>query len=230
MTGGIEASIAFEPTARTIDLIYASVQRSGRIPTYTDLYYSDPQTKGDSTLAPEDAITVEGGFRRTAGTLSLQAAVFRRDGRNLIDYIIMDNGTQQAANITRVIITGVDMNVTWNVNAAVFASVRVGFTYQDVNSSASAQTRYVADNLRTQGIVDTRWVLPLDINASYLIRVLERATDPTVHVVHDVRLQRTFGIVTPMLEITNITSESYIETGWVTVPPRWARVGVQVGV
>ena len=231
IAGGVEASVHFEPLPTTIDLIYASAQRSGRIPTYTDLYYSDPVTNGDSTLVPEYAYTFEGGFRRTAENYGFQLAVYRRDGHEMIDYIVDPiTGAAQAANISNVGITGVDVSGTISFENIVLSSVRIGFVYQDVQTSATQKTRYVADNLRTQGIIDTRWLLPLDIEASYIFRVIERVTDPTVHLIHDVRIQRQFGVITPMIELTNISSESYIETGWVVVPPRWFRAGVSLSL
>ena len=100
--------------------------------------------------------------------------------------------------------------------------------YQDVMASARVRTRYVADNLRTQAILETRWNLPFDIRAAYLARAIERVTTPTVSLVHDIRLMRTFGSVTITAEATNLTNQRFIETGWVVVPPRWARLGAAV--
>jgi len=231
IAGGVEASVHFMPLPTITDLFYASVQGSGRNPTYTDLYYSDPQTKGDPTLTPEHAITVEAGARRTAETYILNAAVYMRNGKELIDYIVDPvTGSAQAANISEVRILGVDASAALRFTNSVITLLRVGIVYQDVETNTSVTTRYIKDNLRTQGLIETQWLLPLDVQATYLIRILERVTDPTIHVVHDVRIQRTFGVFTPMIELTNISSEQFIETGWVTVPPRWFRAGLTLSL
>ncbi len=229
ITGGVEGTMNFTPTEQIVDVFYASVQRSGRIPTYTDLYYQDPQTTGNPDLLPEHAMTAEVGWRRSVDRYSVQAAVFGRYGTDLIDYAIDPaTGKATAANITSVDIMGVDLSGTASINVLWLSSIRLGVLLQDVGSSAPTDTRYVADNLSVQCIMDTRWQLPLEIEASYILRVLERVTDPEVHVVHDVRCSRWFGMIGIMAEVTNISSEQYIETGWAVIPPRWFRFSVLV--
>ena len=50
----------------------ASASRAFRIPTYTDLYYSDPRTLGNPNLKPESAWSYEAGLDWNAsGTVSV---------------------------------------------------------------------------------------------------------------------------------------------------------------
>jgi iron complex outermembrane receptor protein len=227
-TGGVDASYMLSQASSSSDIVYASVQTNGRIPTYTDLYYEDPSTTGNPNLVPERATTAEVGYRHVTPTTSLSIAFYARDGKNMIDYAIDSDGNATAENITDVDVRGIDCSYSMQLELGPLAFLRIGLMYQDVMASARTITAYVADNLRTQGILETRWKLPFDVRGAYIARAVERVTKPTVYVVHDIRLMRSFGSVTITAEATNLTDQRFIETGWVVVPPRWARLGAAV--
>ncbi len=65
----------------------ASVGTAFRVPTYTELYYRDPQSVGNPDLSPERAVNIEGGVTFDAGPVRLDAALFKRRGRDLIDFV-----------------------------------------------------------------------------------------------------------------------------------------------
>ncbi len=67
-------------------IVYSSYNQSMREPTFTDLYYSGPANIGNPDLKPETATTYESGLKKT-GKLNLKAAVFYRQGRNIIDWV-----------------------------------------------------------------------------------------------------------------------------------------------
>lgn len=225
-TASAELSYRLELSPRSINLVYASAQSNGRIPTYTDLYYKDPATSGNPLLTLEHAQTLELGFRRTTETTTMSLALYRRNGRDMIDYAIDSAGKARAENITNVDVNGVDVSVSTRLDWGWLQQIRVGLLYQDLQSSAPSRTRYVADNLRSQGVLDTRWAFPFEIQGTYIVRLVERVTSPTIHVVHDVRVWRNIGPLTLTVEATNLTNERFVETGWVTIPPRWARIGI----
>lgn len=86
-----------------------------RLPTYTDLYYSDPTTVGDPNLKPESAWSGEGGVdwypsAKIAGSLT----VFYARQHNAIDYV-RANASQlwQASNLTGVSFGGFESAVVW---------------------------------------------------------------------------------------------------------------------
>lgn len=225
-TGGLDLSYRLDPESASISIVFLSLQVNGRIPSYSDLYYRDLTTTGNPLLRLETARTAELGYRHTADRMTISAALFHRNGRDMIDFAIDTAGKATATNISTVNFTGLDVSATWNLDLWALRHLRIGLVYQSLVSSAPSRTRYIADNLRTQGVVETRWQLPLDITGTYIMRVVERVTDPIIHVVHDVRLQKQIRPFTITLEATNLSNASYIETGWVPVPPRWARVGV----
>ena len=59
-----------------------------RIPTYTDLYYSDPSTLGNPNLKPESAWTGDGGADWTpSAKVTLSATGFYSQQHDTIDYV-----------------------------------------------------------------------------------------------------------------------------------------------
>ena len=86
-----------------------------RLPTYTDLYYSDPTTVGDPNLKPESAWSGEGGADWYAGTkITASATVFYSCQHDAIDYVRANPGQLwRAANLSGLSFTGVESSVNW---------------------------------------------------------------------------------------------------------------------
>ena len=227
-TGGIETSFELSPFDPT-DVIYVSGQRSGRIPTYTELYYSDPATQGNAGLVSESAWTIDAGYRRTAGMYTWQLSLFSRWGDNIIDYAIdpeTEIGTAQ--NITKVNVAGVDLSGAVRFTIPVLREIKASVLLQEVTATSPVRTRYTADNLNLLSILEPRFEFPLGINATYVVRIFRRVTDGVTNVTHDAKLYRAFGPVTILAEATNITNQNYVEAGFIAAPPRWFRMGAEL--
>jgi outer membrane cobalamin receptor len=86
-----------------------------RIPTYTDLYYSDPTTIGNSNLKPESTWSGDGGVDWIPSSrLSLSAAGFYSRDHDAIDYVRSSpTGPWQATNLNGLHFLGVETSLTW---------------------------------------------------------------------------------------------------------------------
>ncbi|HEY0977214.1 MAG TPA: TonB-dependent receptor [Flavobacteriales bacterium] len=92
---------------------YANAGRAFRFPTWTDLYYNRGGAVGSLDLRPEHADQVELGHRITGRTFAFKTAIWRRQGRDLIDWVKLPGETTvHAANLTAVDINGVEAEVT----------------------------------------------------------------------------------------------------------------------
>lgn len=58
-----------------------------RRPSFTELYYEDPTTRGNTALAPEESLTYELGYNYRQAELDVRLAVFFRQEDNLINWI-----------------------------------------------------------------------------------------------------------------------------------------------
>jgi len=86
-----------------------------RIPTYTDLYYSDPVDIPDPNLKPESAWSGEGGLDWNANAkLTLSATGFYSRQHDAIDYVrATESDPWQAVNLNGLSYAGVETSATW---------------------------------------------------------------------------------------------------------------------
>lgn len=86
-------------------------RRSFRQPSFTDLYYDSPATVGNPALRPEHAWSDELLRRLPLNRTLVELSVFRRDARQLIDFLRGDDGVYRAANRARVVTRGAEWSL-----------------------------------------------------------------------------------------------------------------------
>ncbi|MEZ5057388.1 MAG: TonB-dependent receptor [Saprospiraceae bacterium] len=92
---------------------YGNAGLTYRIPTYTDLYYTSPVELGNPDLLPEKAFTYEAGLKYTQSGWNFQAGYFVRNGRDMIDWLLVDTSLWQPRNFRELNISGVEFNADW---------------------------------------------------------------------------------------------------------------------
>lgn len=91
-----------------------------RVPTYTELYYTDPVNLGDSGLAPELGWAWELGCELQKGPWSGQATYFERREEDRIEWVRRDPvdpdsaAPWQASNIAEGMVHGWELRGAWN--------------------------------------------------------------------------------------------------------------------
>lgn len=107
---GLDLGLKLSPKV----LLYANAGYTYRVPTYTDLFYSDFTTEGNATLKPEKALSQELGFRYTAPKMQAYLAYFNRQATDLIDYVKYDETSKwQANNIQELTTNGIETEWQW---------------------------------------------------------------------------------------------------------------------
>ncbi|MCC5917585.1 MAG: TonB-dependent receptor [Cryomorphaceae bacterium] len=92
-------------------LLFTGVNRSFRLPTYTDLYYNIGGAQGSEELLPEESDQVELGYRGGIGSNRFSAVSFYRRGFNLIDWVrFPGESTVMATNINQFDIYGLELS------------------------------------------------------------------------------------------------------------------------
>ena len=116
-----------------------------RIPTYTDLYYSDPTTVGNPNLKPESAWSGDGGLDWTPGTrLSLSITGFYSRQHDTIDYLRASSADLwHAENLSGLHFSGVESSATWKPVAS--QTIRLAWTslYGAQSALHGLQSEYV---------------------------------------------------------------------------------------
>jgi vitamin B12 transporter len=209
----------------------ASVERGFRLPTYVDLYYSDPSTIGNPHLKPESVWNVDGGADWYASNrLTLTLTVFHSNQTNAIDYVRADaSDPWQAENLNGVKFTGVDTGVDWRPAAG--QEFRLGLTTLEGAQSAlnGLQSEYVFNYPVQNAVAEWigRWGNGWMVRQR--LRVVNRV-DRGVSPVWDASVVYDKGRVQPYLQMTNLSNTGYQEIVGVQMPGRAFVGGVQVVV
>ena len=204
----------------------ASVSRGFRVPTYTDLFYSDPATLGNANLKPESAWNYEGGVVWNPGGLwRSEATVFHSRQKDVIDYVLdTTSGKYVAANLDRVNYTGGEVSLRLRLPRDQQVGVSYTVVHGAIDSAQSQQqSRYTSNYPTHRAVVSWLGTLPGKIQARSQLGVVQRvqvsAKDP--YALWDAALSREFyGRVRANLQFSNITNTGYTEIPKVAMPGR----------
>ena len=191
-----------------------------RLPTYTDLFYSDPTTVGDPNLKPESAWSGEGGADWYAGTkITASFTVFYSRQHDAIDYV-RANASQlyRAVNLSGVAFTGVESSVHWQATTR----QALQFSATTLSGAQSAlhglQSEYIFNYPVNNANVE--WIGQL---AGFIVRnrvgVVQRY-QKDAYPVWDASVARERGWVHPYLQMTNLSNTGYEEIEGVRVQGR----------
>ncbi len=206
----------------------ASASRAYRMPTFTELYYSDPADLGNPNLKPESATSYEGGIDSyVSRKLHAAVTVFHRRDSNEIDYV-RPNPTAiwQATNFDKLHFTGVEASTDFAPVAG--QSIGVAFTaLHGVSTSGSLLLSKYAFNYPVQSaVVQWHGSVGGHIIARSRIGIVNRlAHDP--YAVWDASAAYGAGRIRPYLQLTNITDTVYQEILAVAMPSRGIIGGIE---
>ena len=203
--------------------LYGNIGYTYRIPTYTDLYYSDPATSGNPDLEPEEAFAQELGIKYFSPKFSASVAVFNRDADNLIDYIRPNttDGVFTATNIREVNTKGVEFDASYNFKIKEFnQTFAFGYSFleDDILDQNPELSRYSLNTLKHQYITRLSTQLFKNIRQNIVYKYAERTTGQTYNV-WDVSLVMRLKQMVFTVTASNIFNADYIETGFVPMPP-----------
>jgi len=197
--------------------LYVNFGKTYRIPTYTDLYYSDRNTTGNPNLEPEHAISNELGFKYDDEKIKFSTSFFQRKSTNIIDYVKENESDKwMATNIRNLDTKGFDFDFNY------MNLIRVGYTYlydnsylNDINFS-----RYAINSFKHQ--LTSRFFLNYSsrLSQNLIFKYGERA-DKSNHSVIDTNINYQLGNKSYLfISLNNILDISYSETNLVPMPGR----------
>jgi len=200
-----------------------------RIPTYIDLYYSDPTTLGNPNLKPESAWNFEGGADwYPSARLGAELTVFHSRQHDAIDYTRTSPADQwHATNLSGLHFTGIESAVDWRVSHA--AELKFSWTLLFGAQSAlhGLQSEYVFNYPINNGRADCIWNLPHALYIESRLGVVERF-QKTAYPVWDSSIARSSGRIRPYLRMTNLSNTGYDEILNVRMPGRGLAGGVEI--
>ncbi|MCE1166587.1 MAG: TonB-dependent receptor [Sphingobacteriia bacterium] len=221
----------------------AAFNRTLRLPTFTDLYYTSATNISNPDLKPEEASTWEAGVKLNHQKLNIEINGFLRDGQNMIDWIYRESDQKWlSVNYGSVIIKGVDVvaNYTFTTpgHGIKIERIRAGYTYQDANKDeGKVVSKYILDILRHKADLSTTLSYlnryELTAKVSYQERTGEYIAYPTGelvkwkgHLLADIHLQARIWKTNIFIEASNLFDTKYVDHANVPQPGRWFRCGL----
>ncbi len=135
--------------------LIASANWSGRVPSYTELYYIGGDSEGNENLKAEKAISFEIGGKYMGNSFFIQSSLFYRKGDNIIDWVRANaNNNWKSNNLTNINTIGFDFLAKIDLkkgvnNQSPFNFILLNYTYLDMDlKSEEVFSRYVLDYLR----------------------------------------------------------------------------------
>ena len=208
--------------------VRASASSAFRLPSYTDLYYSDPGNKGNPDLKPEKALSFEGGVDAyLRSNFRLAGTVFQRRDKDVIDYVRANTSVPfTATNFDRLNFTGMELSAAYEPVPGQRVSAAFSGLH-GVNAGGSVLLSKYAFNYPVQSFV-ADWVgaVGSGVVARTRIGAVGRlGRNP--YAVWDASVSYSRGPLRPFLRLTNITSTVYQEIPAVALPSRGVLGGVE---
>ena len=217
---GIDMGWQISPKFR----LYANTGATFRIPTFTDLYYSDRTTLGNADLKPEEAISNEVGIRLISPKVTASLAFFSRKAKNLIDYVKNsqdDSIPFKAENIQQVNTSGIDFELTHRIQVNTLThEFKINYSYLENNlkNSGFNLSRYSINNdLKHHFVSNYQIPIHKNLNTYLVYKYVERTSGDAYSVV-DVSAQWRISRWQVSVYINNIFNTEYWESNLVTMP------------
>ncbi|HMK22320.1 MAG TPA: TonB-dependent receptor [Terriglobales bacterium] len=209
--------------------VRGSVSRSFRLPTYTDLYYSDPANIGNPNLKPESAWEFEGGPEWNAtGRLVAQMTVFHRREHNDIDYVrSAPTAPWQAENIANVQFTGIEGRTLFRLPHAQEAGLAYTWLHANQQVAEGLTSKYVFNYPSHAGTFTWQGVWKDWVSFRTRVGVTQRVNQGA-YAVWDVAGSRPRGLVRPYVQLTNLGNTRYADIPGVVLPGRMVIGGLEL--
>jgi iron complex outermembrane recepter protein len=199
----------------------AALGRAFRIPSFTELYYHDPNNAASSSLKPESSWSAETGAdifpaKNWTGSLTL----FARQEKNVIDWIRESTRVKwQTSNIRKLRAVGAELSLERTLNSR----LRLAARYSRISENAGQvhyYSKYALDYARDSWATTASFRAPLALDYHSTINFKRRSNGSSYWVL-DGRLERRFYRLNAALEYTNLLNRSYQEISGVDMPGRW---------
>ncbi|MCD4833632.1 MAG: TonB-dependent receptor [Bacteroidales bacterium] len=245
---GVDLSYSFPKNIKT----YLTFNKSLRLPTFTDLFYSGPSNIGNPDLKPEEAWSYEAGLKFNNSFIKSNLSFYYRDSKNLIAWVKPINADPDAKwetqNLTDVKTQGFTISNSLQINKFLLDFININYNYLNQQSnSGEYDTKYSLNYLKHNLIISVNHKIINQLNLSWSLKYQDRAgsylkydfnindyvgeQDFNPFWLFDAKLSWNYKLLTIYAEASNILNENYTDIGNVKMPGRWFKAGfdVQIG-
>ena len=221
--------------------IYGTINSNLRMPTFTDLFYSDPTSIGNPYLKPETAVTYESGLKYNSSAFRGHAGYFYRAGKNMIDWVRESEAEKfKAKNLAIVNASGFEASAEifpgkLSKKATFIKKIGLNYSYTNLDyKDGNLLSKYVLDNLKHKLNIELEHKIWSRLGASWRATYQDRNGMRT-----QTESYKPFWLVNTRLMWKNNHSEiyvmaqnlfdtSYYDLGYTIQPGRWLSVGYKL--
>jgi iron complex outermembrane receptor protein len=208
--------------------IHFGVSRSIRIPSFTELYYSDPTTLGNVSLSPEKSFNYEAGYDCKKEGLSAGLTLFFRQEEDFIDWIkrAASEGRWQVENITDAKVLGIENYLRVEVNKKFYLDSNYTYIDKHINDQGYLY-KYGPNYIRHLINTTFNFKLPFGIQAIGL--TYKKKPNRDGWLLLNTHFSYSFNKNSQiLLNISNLLNVEYQEIEGIPQPGRWIEAGLRL--
>jgi iron complex outermembrane receptor protein len=201
-----------------------SAARAFRVPTFTELYYSDPANLGSPDLRPEKGWSLDGGVDVDVTSQWMGAfSLFRRWDQDVIDWVrASPTDRYRSTNIRDVTSTGFEFSLARRWAQAALRLYYAGLTVDA--PELTLQSKYLLEYARHQS--GGSLTVPVVAGVRVAVSVDHRhRVDGQSYQLVTARVSRAWRRLDVFVDGTNLLDETYHEIAGVAMPGRWITAG-----
>lgn len=203
------------------------VSRSIRIPSFTELYYSDPTTLGNAELSAEKSVNIQTGCSYKRERLSLGATLFYRWERDFIDWV-KRSSTQtkwEVENISKTQVLGIENHLQLEVNKVI--SLDSYYTYINKYTYEQGLTYKYGPNF-IKHLFNTVFSFKLPFGTQSIAMIYKKKLGRGGWFLLDARLAYSLNKHSRIfLNANNLLDIEYEEIAGIPQPGRWVEGGLR---
>jgi iron complex outermembrane receptor protein len=202
-----------------------SISRSYREPSFTEIFYQDPQNLGSADLRSETAWNYRLSPSWVSGELSATGSAFLRLERDLIDWVRVDASRPwRALNVGTAVVRGAGARAEWKPAGFV---LRADYDFLEREADlAGLASKYALNHPRHKAELRGRATFGFFGLSARGARYWR--TDRQVYDLVEGRLTAGFGNGTVFAGVANMLDEDYREVTGVPMPGRSVEYGVEI--
>ena len=213
----------------------SSVNRSFRIPTFTELYYQSAGNIGNENLIPEKSWSYEAGVDFVQDWLYSGISFFRREGGDIIDWIRTSQAVPwECKNLEDLNMNGVEIFTKMDLKKlnelCPVSRLSIGYTYlYSEKKRGDLISKYALDYLKNQFSSEIDFMLPLGMIQTVKLSYEERISQEGYFLLDSKiskKIERDGFSVEFFVETTNLLDVVYTEAGGIPMPGRWTQAGM----
>jgi iron complex outermembrane receptor protein len=228
--------------------LYGSYNRTLRFPSFTELYYKDPVSLGNSKLRPEEAQSFEAGFKFINKYLKSHISIFTKNASNVIDWIkVPGDSLWRSANLTQVNSYGFETSIKLDFYQFLqrnyfINSLTLSYSYiENQKNHPGFISKYALDVLKHKLDISIDHNILDGFGASWYISFQDRSGEylefNTNKIIQyppfwltNAKIYWNYKKLYAYVQISNLFNVSYQDNANVILPGRWLLFGININL